>query len=156
MSITNAERVLWWYQTSLCNRVIIKFDLGTLKVLVEAHGSRVGFVWPDEKNIYSGPSRWYCIDTVASMWLNHRNALSGSEKRVLVGNKIELGMVDTKWSDLEQVIYRETKGIDYNVNGSHDHWIHHWVSGSCHRFLDPIIDYWSERSLGLVHVIHEP
>jgi hypothetical protein len=37
------------------NRVIIKVDLGTLKVLVEAHGSRVGFVYPDDGKIFSGP-----------------------------------------------------------------------------------------------------
>jgi hypothetical protein len=49
-------------QTSHRNRVIIKVDLGTLKVLVEAHGSRVGFVHPDDGNIFSGLSRWYCID----------------------------------------------------------------------------------------------
>jgi hypothetical protein len=53
----------WWYQMSLHNRVIIKVDLGTLKVLVDAHGSRVGFIWPDDGKIYSGPSQWYCIDT---------------------------------------------------------------------------------------------
>jgi hypothetical protein len=63
MPITNAGKVLWWYQTSCHNRVIIKVDLGTLKVLVEAHGSRVRFVWPDDEKIYSRPSRWYCIDS---------------------------------------------------------------------------------------------
>jgi hypothetical protein len=36
--------------------VTIKVDLGTLKVLVEAHGSRVGFVHPDhDGKIYSTP-----------------------------------------------------------------------------------------------------
>jgi hypothetical protein len=63
MSITNTGRVLWWYQTSHRNRVTIKVDLGTLKVLVEDHGSRVGFVQPGDGKIYSGPSQWYCIDT---------------------------------------------------------------------------------------------
>ena len=38
-------------------RVIIKVALGTLKVLVEAHGSRVGFVHPNDGEIYSRPSR---------------------------------------------------------------------------------------------------
>jgi hypothetical protein len=37
------------------NRVIIKVDLGTLKVLVEVHGSRVGFVHLDDGKIFSGP-----------------------------------------------------------------------------------------------------
>ena len=37
--------------------VAIKVDLGTLKVLVETHGSRVGFVHPNDGEIYSGPSR---------------------------------------------------------------------------------------------------
>ena len=32
--------------------------LGILKVRVEAHGSRVGFVYPNDGEIYSGPSRW--------------------------------------------------------------------------------------------------
>jgi hypothetical protein len=63
MPITDIGRVLWWYQTSLRNKVIINVDLGTLKVLVEAHRSRVGFVRPDDRKIYSGPSRWYYIDT---------------------------------------------------------------------------------------------
>ena len=36
-------------------RVIIKVALGTLKVLVEAHGSRVGFFHPNDGEIYSGP-----------------------------------------------------------------------------------------------------
>jgi hypothetical protein len=35
--------------------VIIKVDLGILKVLVEAHGSRVEFVRPDDGKIFSGP-----------------------------------------------------------------------------------------------------
>jgi hypothetical protein len=37
------------------NRVIIKVDLGIMKVLLEAHGSRVGFVHLDDGNIFSGP-----------------------------------------------------------------------------------------------------
>ena len=39
------------------DRVIRKVDLGTQKVLVEDHGSRVVFVHPDDGEIYSGPSR---------------------------------------------------------------------------------------------------
>jgi hypothetical protein len=35
--------------------VIVKVDLGILKVLVKAHGSRVGFVRPDDGKIFSGP-----------------------------------------------------------------------------------------------------
>jgi hypothetical protein len=38
-------------------KVTKKVDLGSLKVLFEAHGSRLGFVYPDDENIYSGPSR---------------------------------------------------------------------------------------------------
>jgi hypothetical protein len=37
------------------NRVIIKVDLGIVKVLVEAHGSRVEFVRPDDGKIFSRP-----------------------------------------------------------------------------------------------------
>ena len=36
----------------------IKVALGTLKVLVEDHGSIVGFVHPNDGDIYYGPSRW--------------------------------------------------------------------------------------------------
>jgi hypothetical protein len=39
------------------HRVTTKVDLGTLKVLVEDHGLRVGFVHPDNGEIYFGPSR---------------------------------------------------------------------------------------------------
>ena len=63
MSITNTGWVLWWHQTSHRNRVTIKVALGTPKVLVEAHGWRVGFVHPNDGEIYSRPSRWYHIDT---------------------------------------------------------------------------------------------
>jgi hypothetical protein len=35
--------------------VIIKVDLGILKVLVGAHGSRVEFVQADDGKIFSGP-----------------------------------------------------------------------------------------------------
>jgi hypothetical protein len=37
--------------------VIIKVDLGILKVSVEADGSKVEFVRPDDGKIFSGPSR---------------------------------------------------------------------------------------------------
>jgi hypothetical protein len=63
MSITNTGRVFWWFQTSHRNRVTIRVDLGTMKVLFEAHGSRVGFVHCDDRKIYFVPSQWYCIDT---------------------------------------------------------------------------------------------
>jgi hypothetical protein len=49
------------------NRVTIKVDLGTLKLLVETHGSRVGFVHPDDVNIYFGPSRDIPMTPLASM-----------------------------------------------------------------------------------------
>jgi hypothetical protein len=50
---------------------------------------------------------------LASMWLGHKNVISQ--------NEIKLGMDDTKWSDLRQVIYHETKGAGYDFFGSHDH-----------------------------------
>jgi hypothetical protein len=104
MLITNTGRVLWWYQMSHRNKVIIKVDLGTLKVLVEAHRSRVGFVYPDDRKIFSGPSRWYCIDTACKHVTRSRECIIMEWVKKLVENKIELGMVDTKWSDLGQVI----------------------------------------------------
>jgi hypothetical protein len=119
MLIIDTGKVLWWYQMSLHNMVI---DLGTLKVLVETHGSRVEFVPPDDRKIYYGPYQWYCIGIACKHVIRSWEYLyHGMSKRVLVGNEIKLGMVDTKWSDLRQVIYRETKGIDYIVNGSRDH-----------------------------------
>jgi hypothetical protein len=104
MLITDTRRILWWYQTSHRNRVIIKVDLGTLKVLVEAHGSRVGFVHLDDGKIFSGPSRWYCIDTACKHVTRSRECIITERVKSLVGNEIELGMVDTEWSDLGQVI----------------------------------------------------
>jgi hypothetical protein len=41
---------------SHCNRVTIKVDLDTLKVLVKAHESRVGFFHLDDGKKYYGPS----------------------------------------------------------------------------------------------------
>ena len=56
MSITNTGRVLWCHQTSHRHRVTIKVSLGIWKVLVEAHGSRVGFVHPNtQRHLYSHP-----------------------------------------------------------------------------------------------------
>jgi hypothetical protein len=43
--------------------VTIKVALGTLKVLVEDHGSRLGFSHLDDGEIYSGPSQRYHIHT---------------------------------------------------------------------------------------------
>jgi hypothetical protein len=104
MLITDTGRVLWWYQMSQHNRVIIKVDLGTLKVLVEAHGSRVGFVHPDDGKIFSGPSRWYCIDIACKHVNRSLECIITKRVKRLIGNEIELGMVDTEWSDLRQVI----------------------------------------------------
>jgi hypothetical protein len=47
--------------------VIIKVDLGTLKVLVEAHGSRVGFVHPDDGRYSLGPLGDIALTSLASM-----------------------------------------------------------------------------------------
>jgi hypothetical protein len=63
MLITYTGRVLWWYQTSHHKRVTIKVELGTPKVLVEDHGSRVELVHPNDGEIYSGLSWRYYIDT---------------------------------------------------------------------------------------------
>jgi hypothetical protein len=54
--------VLWWYQMSHRNKMTIKVDLDTPKILVEAHGSRVECIHPDDRNIFSKPSRWCHID----------------------------------------------------------------------------------------------
>jgi hypothetical protein len=41
-----------------------------MKVLVEDHGSRVGFIHPNDGERYSGPSRWYHIDIVCGYVCN--------------------------------------------------------------------------------------
>jgi hypothetical protein len=47
--------------------VTINVDLGTLKVLVEAYRSRVGFVHPDDGEIYLGPLGDITLTPLASM-----------------------------------------------------------------------------------------
>jgi hypothetical protein len=42
-------------------------DLGTLKVLVEAYISRVGFVHPDDGEIYLGPLGDITLTLLSSM-----------------------------------------------------------------------------------------
>jgi hypothetical protein len=39
------------------NKVAIKVDLGTMKVLVEDYGSKVGYIHPNDGEIYFGSSR---------------------------------------------------------------------------------------------------
>jgi hypothetical protein len=137
MLITDTRRVLWWYQTSHRNRVIIKIDLGTLKVLVEAHGSRVGFVYSDDGKIFSGPSRWYCIDTACKHVTRSRECIITERVKRLVGNEIELGMVDTEWSDLGQVIISRDKRnwlcslmVHTITRSSSSKWESSWISRS--------------------------
>jgi hypothetical protein len=137
MLITDTRRVLWWYQMSYRNRVIIKVDLGTLKVLVEAHGSRVGFVHPDDGKIFSGPSRWYCIDIACKHVTRSWECIITERVKRLVGNEIKLGMVDTKWSDLEQVIISRDKRnwlcslmVHTITRSSSSKWESSWISKS--------------------------
>jgi hypothetical protein len=47
--------------------VTIKVDLGALKVLVEAHGSRVGFDHPDDERFTLGPLGGITLTPLASM-----------------------------------------------------------------------------------------
>jgi hypothetical protein len=68
--------------------VIIKVDLGILKVLVEAHGSRLEFIQPDDGKIFFGP---FSVHVTRS-----RECLIMERVKRLVGNEIELGIVDTK------------------------------------------------------------
>jgi hypothetical protein len=74
----------------------MKVDLGILKVLVEAHGSRVEFVRPDDGKIFSGPFSVICIDIACKHVTRSRECIITERVKRLVGNKIELGMVDTK------------------------------------------------------------
>ena len=64
-----------------------------LKVRVEAHGSRLGFVHPSDGEIYSGPSRWNGIQLACKHATRSQGvSYHGNEKRVLIGNEIELGI----------------------------------------------------------------
>ena len=67
--------------------------LGILKVRVEAHGSIVRFIHPNDGEIYSGPPRWNDIQ-LACKHVTRSQGISyhGTEKRVLICNEIELGM----------------------------------------------------------------
>jgi hypothetical protein len=52
---------------SHCNRLTTNIDLSTLKVLVEAHGSRVGFSIPMTKTYTLGPLDDITLTQLASM-----------------------------------------------------------------------------------------
>jgi hypothetical protein len=107
-------RVLWWYQMSLCNRVMIKVDLDTLKVLVEAHGSRVGFVRPDDGKIYSGPSQWYCIDTACKhVTRSHECLMTEQEKSACREHD------QTRYGWYQMIAYRTS-----NISQDKRNWLH--------------------------------
>ena len=124
MSITNTWRVLWFHQTSHHNRVTIKVPLGTWKVLVEAHGSRVGFVHPDDGEIYFGPSRWYHIDTACKHVTRSQECHITEQVKSTCRERDQTRYGGYRWLDPGQVKYRETNGFSYGVYGSRDHKIH--------------------------------
>ena len=67
--------------------------LGIMKVCVEAHGSRVGFVHPYDEYIYSGPSECNVIQLACKHVTGSQGiTYHGNEKRVLISNEVELGM----------------------------------------------------------------
>jgi hypothetical protein len=101
-----------------------------------------------------GPSRRYCIDIASKYVTRSRECLITKWVKRLVGNKIELGMVDTKWSDLRQVIILRDKRNCLCSLSVRTITVHCRVSGSHHGFPNPVDDYWPERSLDHVHVIH--
>jgi hypothetical protein len=51
-----------------------------------------------------GPSRWYCIGIACKHVTRSWECIIMERVKRLIGNKIKLGMVDTEWSDLGQVI----------------------------------------------------
>ena len=121
MSIISTGKVLRWHQTSHRNRVTIKVALVTPKVLVEAHGSRVGFVHPNDGDIYSGPSRWYHVDTACKHVTRSQGCHITERVKITCRKRDRTRYSWYRWSDRVQVKYRETKGIGYDVYGSHDH-----------------------------------
>ena len=63
-----------------------------LKCYVEAHGSRVEFVHPDDDRYTLGPLRDITLISLQASDLITRMLYHGNEKRVHVGNEIKLGM----------------------------------------------------------------
>ena len=156
MSITNTGRVLWFHQTSHRNRVTIKVSLGTRKVLVEAHGSRVGFVHPDDGEIYSGPSRWYHIDIAC------KHVTGSRECYITWTSKEYLSVTRSNEVWLIPMIGSRTSKISWDKRNWLRRWwltrslVHRWMSGSHYGSPDPADDYWSEKCLDHVHIVHEP
>ena len=70
----------------------IKVGLVLQRCYVEAHGSRVEFVHPDDGEIYSGPLGDITLVSLQASDLITRMLYHGNEKRVHVGNEIKLGM----------------------------------------------------------------
>src|SRR3954467_15348518 len=93
MHITFTGWMLLCHQTPHRNWVAIKVALSVRKVWVETHGSRVGFVHPYDGYIYSGPSRWNVIQLACKHVTGSQGiTYHGNDKRVLISNKVELGM----------------------------------------------------------------
>jgi hypothetical protein len=137
MLITGTGRVLWWYQTSHRNRVIIKIDLGILKVLVELMDQEWNLFDPMTGGYSLGPSRWYYIDIACKHMTRSQECIITERVKRLVGNDIELGMVDTKWSDFGQVIISRDKRnwlcsllVHTITSSSSSKWESSWISRS--------------------------
>jgi len=116
----------------------------------------VGFVHPDDGEIYSGPSRWYHIDTACKHVTRSQGCHITERVKSTCRERDRTRYRWYQWSDLGQVKYRETKGIGYDVFGSRDHKIHRRICRSHYGSPDPAVDYWSERCLDHVYIIHEP
>jgi hypothetical protein len=85
--------------------VIIKVDLGILKVLVEAHGSRVEFVW----------HRLQVCDYVIEMPYHGTSKETCREK-----DRTRYGWYQMMGSRTSNYIARQNELTTF-VNGSHDH-----------------------------------
>jgi hypothetical protein len=84
-----------------------------------------------------GPSPWYCIDIACKHVTRTWECLIMEWVKRLVGNEIELGMVDTKWSDLGQVIISRDKRnwlcsllVHTITTSSSSKWESSWISRS--------------------------
>jgi hypothetical protein len=131
--------VLWWYQMSHHKRVTIKVELGTPKVVVEDHGSRVEFVHPDDR-----PSRWYCIETACKHMTRskgcHITERVKSTCQVTRSNKVQLiPMIESRTSKISQDRGIRIRRLWFNRSQDSS------LCGSHYGSLDLADDYWSEK-----------
>jgi hypothetical protein len=136
--------------------VTIKVDLDTLKVLVKAHESRVGFFHLDDGKKYYGPSLWYYIGITCKHVTRSHECHIAEQVRSACR---ERDQTRYGW-------YRMIGSWISNISQDKRNWVQPlWFTRSLdsllskwdlYGFLEPTDDYWLERCLGHDHIIHEP